>query len=130
MEALIEMVKPYIILFCILVVLVVILNSIIKSLTIAELISEKRAYNLIAEEEALEIENKKKREQREQELHKEQMRLIEKQKQNADEEQRRIEQAIRNESKPVVPTSAVSTPVRTRQSLNTSIKSNIWRDKN
>lgn len=130
MEALIEMVKPYIIVFCILIVIVVILYSIIKFLTIAELISEKKAYDLIAEEEALEIENKKKREQREQELHKEQMRLIEKQKQNADEEQRRIEQAIRNESKPVVPTSVISTPVRTRQSLNTNVKSNIWRDKN
>lgn len=129
MEALIEMVKPYVILFCILIVVVVILNSIIKFLTIAELLSEKRAYDLIAEEEALEIENKKKREQREQELHKEQIRLIGKQKQNADEEQRRIEQAIRNESKPVMPVSVASTPVRTRRSLDTSVKSRIWSDK-
>ena len=52
-------------------------------------ISEKKAYDLIAEDEELEIENKKTREKQESEFHKERMELLRKQ-------QRQVDFEIRN----------------------------------
>ena len=89
MEELIGAIKLCIVLLCIAVVMIIILSTIVKVLTIAELISEKRAYDLIAEEEELEIENKKTREKRESEFHKERMELLRKQ-------QRQVDSEIRN----------------------------------
>lgn len=89
MEELIGIIKLCGILLCITVVMFIILSTIVKILTIAELISEKRAYDLIAEEEKLEIENKKTREKRESEFHKERMELLRRQ-------QRQVDSEIRN----------------------------------
>ena len=89
MEELIGIIKLCGILLCIAVVTIIILSTIVKSLTIAELISEKKAYDLIAEDEELEIENKKTREKRETEFHKERMELLRKQ-------QRQVDSEIRN----------------------------------
>ena len=86
MEELIGVIKLCGILLCIAVVMIIILSTIVKALTIAELISEKRAYDLIAEEEDLEIENKKTREKRESEFHKERMELLRKQQRQVDSE--------------------------------------------
>lgn len=86
MDVLIEMCKPYLILFCVLIVLCVAINTIIKVISVYELLSEKKAYDLIAEDEAMEIELKKRREHREQELHREQMKLVAMQQRNAEDE--------------------------------------------
>lgn len=55
MEALMEMAKPYLIVFVVLILLSFILSTIIKIMTIVELTAEKRAYELIEEETAEEI---------------------------------------------------------------------------
>lgn len=89
MEELVGVIKLCTILLCIAVVMIIILSTIVKALTIAELISEKKAYDLIAEDEELEIENKKTREKREAEFHKERMELLRKQ-------QRQVDSEIRN----------------------------------
>lgn len=89
MEELIGTIKLCAVVLCIAVVMIIILSTVVKVLTIAELISEKRAYDLIAEEEKLEIENKKTREKRESEFHKERMELLRRQ-------QRQVDSEIRN----------------------------------
>ena len=77
-------------------ILIIILSVIIKSLTIAELISEKRAYDLIAEEEEAEIANQKEKERREKEFHRERMELLKKQERQVETETRKALYERRN----------------------------------
>lgn len=95
MEALIDMVKPYVIVFVILVLLSYALSAIIKIMTIAELATEKRAYQLIEEETAEELQNVKNRENREQKIYEEQMKLLRKQQMQADRNDRMLERENR-----------------------------------
>ena len=96
MEESIGIIKLCGILLCIAVVMIIILSTIVKTLTIEELISEKKAYDLIAKDEELEIENKKIREKREAEFHKERMELLRKQ-------QRQVDSEIRNTNQNTLP---------------------------
>lgn len=97
MEALLEMAKPYVIVFVILILLSFILSTIIKIMTIAEIAAEKRAYELIEEETAEELQNVKNRENREQKLYEEQMKLLRKQQMQAERENKIAERtAYRN----------------------------------
>ena len=102
MEELIGVIKLCGILLCIAVVMIIILSTIVKTLTIAELISEKKAYDLIAEDEELEIENKKTREKQESEFHKERMELLRKQ-------QRQVDSEIRQRNTPKIEYNASNT---------------------
>lgn len=95
MEALIDMAKPYVIVFVILVLLSYALSAIIKIMTIAEITAEKRAYELIEEETAEELQNVKNRENREQKIHEEQMKLLRKQQMQAERDSRMLERENR-----------------------------------
>ena len=68
---------------------IIFLVVLVKIYTLKELIAETHAYELIAEEEKLEIQNKKEREKREKELHKSQMEFIRKQSKEIDYNQRK-----------------------------------------
>lgn len=95
MEELIADVKPFIIVFLILVGLFWALAVAEKILTLIELNSERRAYDLIAEEEELEIKNKKEQEKQNAELHKAKMALAKKQMEQADAEIRKANRVER-----------------------------------
>ena len=95
MEDLINDIKPFIILFIVLLVIFMCLAVAVKILTMMELYSEKKAYDLISQEEELEIRNKQLREDRDRELHRANLELIRKQDAQAEAEIRQAEAEIR-----------------------------------
>ena len=95
MEDLINDIKPFIILFIVLLVIFMCLAVAVKILTMMELYSEKKAYDLISQEEELEIRNKQLREDRDRELHRANLELIRKQEAQAEAEIRQAEAEIR-----------------------------------
>ena len=79
MEDLIKDITPFVILFLVLLCAFFALCVAVKILTVMELSAERNAYNLIAEEEELEIKNKEAQEKRNKELHKLELELVQKQ---------------------------------------------------
>ena len=86
MEELFDMMRPYIVIAVILVAISYCLSLAVKVFSMIESYSQKKAYDLIAEEEELEISNKKAREAREKEIHKQQLELLRKQQIQVEEE--------------------------------------------
>lgn len=86
MGELFDMLRPYITVTVILIAISYCLSLAVKILSMMESYSQKRAYDLIAEEEELEISNKKEREIREKEIHRQQLELLRRQQAQVDEE--------------------------------------------
>lgn len=86
MEELFDTIRPFITVAIILIVIAYCMDLAVKIFSMMESYSQKRAYDLIAEEEELEISNKKARESREKEIHRQQLELLRKQQKQADEE--------------------------------------------
>lgn len=91
MDELISLAKIFGSIIFVLTCIFFLLSLLVKIFSIMELSSERNAYDLIAEEEELEIEFKKKRENREKELHKEQWILCKKQQEQIEQEEKKKE---------------------------------------